>query len=218
LNSEPPLTLIIGQKNYSSWSMRVWLLLRFLGVPFREVTVFLYTSTSRSEVQQLGGESGLVPVLKEGEFAVWDTLAIFERLHEQYGRVWPSDSFDRARARSLCGEVHSGLSALREAMPVNTRARDRRAVRTSAVEADIARVIDIWTRYPPPGEPWLFGVFGGADIMFAPIATRFQTYAVELPAAARAYRSALLGHPLVTEWLELGARERDEIPLLEIGA
>ena len=213
-----PYSLVLGQKNYSSWSMRVWLLLRFLGVPFEEVTVPLYTSSSRSEVRRLGGESGLVPVLKDGEFAIWDTLAIFERLHEQYGRVWPSDSLDRARARSLSGEVHSGFSALREAMPVNTRARNRSAIRTPAVEADVERVIDIWTRHPRSGEPWLFGAFGGADIMFAPIATRFQTYSVELPNAARAYQDALLSHPLVIEWLDLGARENDEIRLLEIGA
>jgi glutathione S-transferase len=102
-------------------------------------------------------------------------------------------------------------------MPVNTRARNRKVVRTDAVETDIARVTHIWTRYPAENGSWLFGEFGGVDIMFAPVATRFQTYGVELPEPARAYQRALLEHDLVAEWLELGAREPDEIPLLEVG-
>jgi glutathione S-transferase len=217
LKPEAAFTLVLGQKNYSSWSMRAWLLMRVLDLPFEVTTIPLYTANSRAEVKALGGETGLVPVLRQGELAIWDTLSIFEYLHETYGRVWPSRPLDRARARSLCGEVHSGLNALREAMPVNTRARNRAAVRSADVEADIARVAEIWSRCPRDGHSWLFGDFGGADIMFAPIATRFQTYGVELPEPARAYQTALLGHPLVVEWLELGAGEQDEIPLLEVG-
>jgi len=213
LKPEAPYTLVLGQKNYSSWSMRAWLLMRFLGLPFEVTTISLYTSTSRSEVRALGGETGLVPVLRQGELVIWDTLSIFEHLHETYGRVWPSDPVDRARARSICGEVHSAFDALRDAMPVNTRARNRSAVRTAAADADIDRVSEIWSR----AGPWLFGAFGGADIMFAPIATRFQTYGVELSGRAAAYQAALLDHALVKEWLELGAAETDEIPLLEIG-
>jgi glutathione S-transferase len=217
LKAEAPYTLVLGQKNYSSWSMRAWLLLRFLGLPFELITVGMYTDRSRADIRALGGETGLVPLLKRGTLAIWDTLAIFEHLHEVYGRVWPSDFAQRSRARSLCGEVHSGLNALREAMPVNTRARNRKVVRTDAVETDIARVTHIWTRYPAENGSWLFGEFGGVDIMFAPVATRFQTYGVELPEPARAYQRALLEHDLVAEWLELGAREPDEIPLLEVG-
>jgi glutathione S-transferase len=217
-SSPTPYKLILGQKNYSSWSMRVWLLMRFLDLPFEVATVPLYTSASRAEVKALGGESGLVPVLRHSKFAIWDTLSIFEYLHEVHGGVWPADRIDRARARSLCGEVHSGLSALRDAMPVNTRARHRSAARTDAVDEDIGRVCEIWSAYPRGGMHWLFGEFGAADIMFAPVATRFQTYGVKLPRRPHAYQLALLGHPLVDEWLRLAAAEKDTIPRLEVGA
>jgi len=210
-------TLVLGQKNYSSWSMRAWLLLRWLGLDFEVITVPLYTDQSRAAVQALGGETGLVPVLKTGDLVIWDTLAIFEHFEETHRGVGPADPARRARARSLAGEVHSGLNALRAAMPVNTRARGHRAVRSAEVEADIARVTKIWTRYPGGDGPWLFGEFGGADIMFAPVATRFQTYGVELDGPAGAYQAQLLAHPLVAAWLALGAAETDVIPVLELG-
>src|SRR6185312_3815848 len=217
LQPEASFQLVLGQKNYSSWSMRAWLLMKFLGVPFEVVGVGLYTATSRDEVRARGGETGLVPVLRHGELAIWDTLAIFDYLYETYARVWPADNRQRARARSLAGEIHSGMTALRDAMPVNTRARHRRAQWTPGVTADVERVVDIWSRYPTAEKPWLFDQFGGADIMFAPIATRFATYDVELPPKAREYQELLLSHPLVNEWLKLGAAETDEIPVLEIG-
>ena len=208
-------TLIIGPKNYSSWSMRAWLLLRWLQVPFEEVSVDVYAPGCREAVRALGGEPGLVPVLQDGGLAIWDTPAIFEHLYELYPQVWPADRGQRARARSLCGEVHAGFGALRAAMPVNTRARGRVAQRSAEVEADIARTGEIWSRHEPGG--WLFGEFGGADIMFAPIATRFQTYGVTLGAAAAAYQDRTLAHPLVREWLRLGEQETGTIPVLEVG-
>ncbi len=212
---EPPrYTLVIGQKNYSSWSMRAWLLLRLLGVAFDEVTVPVYRPDSRDNVRALGGETGLVPVLIDGPTRIWDTLAIFEHLHETHPAVWPADRIDRARARSLSGELHSGFTALRAAMPVNTRARGRRVVRTPDVQADIDRAAAIWRA---GRGPWLFGEFCGADIMFAPVATRFQTYGVALDGAAAAYCDRLLHHPLVAEWLRLGAAEPGDIPALEVG-
>jgi glutathione S-transferase len=207
--------LVIGQANYSSWSMRAWLALRHLGLAFETRTVGLYTATSRDEVRALGGETGLVPVLRDGDLAIWDTLAIFEHLHERCGGLWPADPADRARARSLAGELHAGFSALREAMPVNTRARGRTAARTPAVEADVARVAQVWAR---ARGSWLFGGFGAADIFFAPVATRFQTYGVTLEGEAAAYQQRLLAHPLVAEWLARGAAETDRIPVLEVGA
>ena len=210
-------TLVLGQKNYSSWSMRAWLLMRWLGLDFEVITIPLYTDQSRGAVRALGGETGLVPVLKADDLTIWDTLAIFEHLHELHDGVWPADAAKRARARSLAGEVHSGLNALRAAMPVNTRARGRRAVRSPEVEADIARVKELWTRYPGQDGPWMFGAFGAADIMFAPVATRFQTYGVELGGQADAYQAQLLAHPLVAEWLAAGAAETDVVPVLELG-
>jgi len=210
-------TLVLGQKNYSSWSMRAWLLMRQLGLDFDIVTVPLYTDQSRATVQELGGETGLVPVLRAGDLVIWDTLAVFEHLHETHGGVWPADAALRARARSLAGEVHSGFNALRAAMPVNTRARGRSAVLTPEAEADIARVKEIWTTYPGRHGPWLLGDFGGADILFAPVATRFQTYGVALEGQSAAYQAQLLAHPLVSEWLALGAAEAGVIPALEVG-
>ena len=210
-------TLVLGQKNYSSWSMRAWLLLKMLEVPFKEVTVPLYRSESRQAVRALGGQTGLVPVLVDGSTAIWDTLAIFEHVYEQYPAVWPSDRSARARARSISGEIHSAFNALRSAMPVNTRARGRHANRTPEVIADIDRVVAICEERGG-GSPWLFGDFGGADIMFAPIATRFQTYGVQLEGLAKGYVDRLIEHPLVAEWLRLGAEESDVIPTLETGA
>ena len=153
-----------------------------------------------------------MPVLRAGPLVVWDTLAIFEHLHEAHGGVWPDDAVARARARSLAAEVHAGMNALRAAMPVNTRARRRKAKLTPEAEAEIGRVAEVWSAAEAP---WLFGAFGGADIMFAPIATRFQTYGVTLAGTAQAYGERLLGHPLVAEWLALA--ETDVIPLLEVG-
>jgi glutathione S-transferase len=211
-----PFTLVLGQKNYSSWSMRAWLLLKTLEVPFEEVTIPLYRPESRGAVRALGGQTGLVPVLLDRGTAIWDTLAIFEHLYEQYPGVWPADKFARARARSLSGEIHSSFNALRAAMPVNTRARERRANRTAEVQADIQRIVQIWDEYDG-GSPWLFGPFSGADIMFSPIATRFQTYGVALQGSAKNYMVRLLEHPLVAQWLRLGQQEVDVIPGLEVG-
>jgi glutathione S-transferase len=209
-------TLILGQKNYSSWSMRAWLVLKALGVSFDEVTVPLYRPESREAVRALGGQTGLVPVLLDRGTAIWDTLAIFEHLYESYPAVWPADKLDRARARSISGEIHSAFHALRSAMPVNTRARGRLANRAAEVTADIERVVEIWNAHSG-GFRWLFGAFSGADIMFAPIATRFQTYGVHLEGLAKAYMDRLLEHPLVAEWLRLGQEEVDVISTLEIG-
>jgi len=214
--SEATCTLILGQKNYSSWSMRAWLLLKSLGVPFKEITVPLYRPTSREAVRAMGGQAGLVPVLIDGGTAVWDTLAIFEHLYERYPAVWPGVCAARDRARSISGEIHSGFRALRSAMPVNTRARGRRCSRTPEVEADIERVIAICNDRGG-GSPWLFGDFCGADIMLAPIATRFQTYGIQLDGAPKDYMDRLLAHPLVVEWLRLGAAEPDVIASLEVG-
>lgn len=210
-------TLVIGEKNYSSWSMRAWLLLRMLDLPFEEVSVDLYRPGSRAAVRALGGQTGLVPVLKDGDLAVWDTLAIFEHLYETYPAVWPRPRDWRARARSLAGEVHGGFQALRAAMPVNTRARGRQPRRDADVEADIARTCEVWASPAGAAGGWLFGDFCGADIMFAPIATRFQTYGVTLEGPAAAYQQRLLDHPLVAEWLRLGAQEGKTIPTLEVG-
>jgi glutathione S-transferase len=211
------LRLVIGNKNYSSWSMRAWLLLRFVNAPFDEIGVSLYLPGSRERVMELGGQTGLVPVLQADGYPIWDTLAITEYLFEQYPSIWPDERFARARARSYCGEVHSGLNALRDAMPVNTRGRGRLAVRTPTVEQDIARVAEIWaTSGAHRDGPWLFGRFCAADIMFAPVASRFRTYGLSVTGQSALYLDELLTHPLLSEWFDLGQREPTVIEQSEL--
>ena len=201
-------TLVLGSKNYSSWSMRAWLLLRFAGTPFEERVIDLYTARSRDEVRALGGQTGLVPVLINGDTTIWDTLAITEYLYESYPAIWPESRRLRARGRSLSGEVHSSLNFMRNAMPMNTRGRNRMANITPEVAADLRRVREIWdTCLDEFGGPWLLGGFCAADIMFAPVVTRFQTYGVAVTGHAREYYESLLGHPLVIEWLDCGKAE-----------
>ena len=207
------LQLVIGNKNYSSWSMRAWMLLRFAELPFTEISIDLYRPDSRAPVLALGGETGLVPVLIADGQAIWDTLAITEFVYELCPRIWPADRLVRARARAYVGEVHSGLNAVRQAMPCNTRARDRVADRTPQVESEIARVVDIWSR---ADGAWLFGEFCAADIMFAPVAARFRTYGVEIGGRAGEYWQRLLRHPLAAEWFALGEAEPMVIEQFEL--
>jgi glutathione S-transferase len=210
-------TLVLGNKNYSSWSMRAWMLLRFVDAPFEERLIELYSTRSRDEVRALGGQTGLVPVLKDGDVAIWDTLAITEYLYELFPAIWPASRSLRARARSLCGEVHSSLNFMRNAMPVNTRGRNRVADVTAEVERDLQRVREIWdTCMDEHGGPWLFKDFCAADIMFAPIATRFQTYDVALAGRAREFYTRILDHPLVVEWLDHGRAESSFIEQFEL--
>jgi glutathione S-transferase len=217
MEHEMGLRLVLGNKNYSSWSMRAWLLLRFVNAPFDEISISLYVPGSREKVMKLGGQTGLVPVLEADGYPIWDTLAITEYRFEQYPSIWPDERFARARARSYSGEIHSSLNALRSAMPVNTRGRRRSAVRTQAVEQDIARVADIWaTSGAHRDGPWLFGRFCAADIMFAPVASRFKTYGVSVSGQAAHYLNELLSHPLVTEWFDLGHHEPTVIEQFEL--
>jgi len=212
-------TLIIGNKNYSSWSMRAWLLMRLAGVAFDEVVIPLYRDGSQTAVKDLGGETGLVPVLISDAGPIWDTLAITETLHETCSGIWPADPARRARARSYAGEVHSGFNALRDAMPVNTRGRNRQPEINAPVKADIDRVCDIWATAGQYAEgPWLFGEFGAADIMFAPVASRFQTYGIVPTEEAKPYYDALLSHLYIKEWFALGESETDTIPMFELTA
>lgn len=211
-------TLLIGNENYSSWSMRAWLLLRLAGVSFEPVSIALYTSTSRAEVVARGGQSGRVPVLEDGPLAIWETLAIAEYLHERHGNVWPTDREQRARARSVSLEMATGMLALRHAMPVNLRAMGRHVVLTPELEADIERIEAIWNScLAACSGPWLFGDYSGADVMYAPVAARFRTYAVVLGGTARAYAERLLAHPDVLEWYARAERDDSTIAAFETG-
>ena len=212
-----PLTLIIGNKNYSSWSMRPWVLLREFGIPFGERQLKFHTQEWSDHIARLS-PSGMVPVLWEGEpgggFATWDTLAIAERVQDLHPglAVWPRDPMARARARSLCAEFHSGFRAFRSAMPMNIRSSHPGKGMTPEAAKDIARVQSLWieARKAFGGKgAFLFGEFGAVDAFYAPVATRFVTYGVELKGAARDYQQALLDSAAVKAWAADAVKETE---------
>lgn len=198
------ITLVIGNKNYSSWSLRAWLAVRATGVDFDEELVRLSEPGSR-EALLAHSPAGKVPVLKDGARVVWDSLAILEYLAETRPEagLWPADAEARARARSVSAEMHSSFAALRSHMPMNLRRSLPGRGRGAGVADDIARICAIWRdcreRFGQAG-PFLFGAFTGADAMYVPVATRFRTYAVELDPVSAAYADAVLTLPAFQEW------------------
>jgi glutathione S-transferase len=212
-----PLTLVIANKNYSSWSMRPWVLLRAREIPFRERMVKFESQDWKDSIAKLS-PSGLVPVLWEGEpgkgLATWDTLAIAERLHELLPErgIWPADALLRARARSVAAEMHAGFRALRGAMPMNIRSRYPGKGMSEGVGRDISRIEFLWNdlraKYGKKG-PYLFGEFCAADAFYAPVATRLVTYGVELKGAAREYQQALLDSAAVKAWSADAVKETE---------
>jgi len=200
----PKLELVIGNKNYSSWSMRPWITLRESGIAFDEIRFSLFTDDWRARI---GGysPSGKVPVLRIDGKPVWDSLAILETLAELYPdkRLLPADAAARAQARSVCAEMHSGFQALRSTMPMNIRGSYPGKGHTPEVNRDIERIGTIWmqcrSRFGGGGE-LLFGRFTIADAMYAPVVMRFKTYAVTLPAAAQAYCDAVERLTSVRQW------------------
>ena len=211
------LTLVIGNKNYSSWSMRPWIALRGAGIAFRERLLKFESQDWRDNIDKLS-PSGLVPVLWEGEpgagFATWETLAIIERAHELFpaAAVWPAEPRARARARSICAEMHAGFRALRGAMPVNIRSRYPGKGMSPEVAKDIERIGALWSAARAEfgrGGPYLFGAFSAADAYYAPVATRLVTYGVALAGAAREYQQALLAAPAVQAWCADAVKETE---------
>jgi glutathione S-transferase len=206
------MILVLGNRNYSSWSMRAWLAVRFTKLPFEVVDIALFESGAREQVKALGGETGLVPLLVDGQCAIWETNAIVEYLYEQCPSIWPSCPVLRSKARSLCNEVSTGFGSLKNELPVNIRARKQTTDISDGTKLDIDRVGQIWQNCSGAHSgPWLFGEFCAADIYFAPIATRFQSYAVQLQGDALLYQQAILAHPLVSEWIELSRQDHSII-------
>ena len=201
---QPGLTLVIGNKNYSSWSMRPWLALVAFGIPFKEVMVLLDRADTASNIAAYSA-CGKVPVLLAGSITVWDSLAICEYLAEQFPEqhLWPQDVAARATARSICAEMHSGFGGLRSAMSMNIKARFPGRGRTAAAQADIGRISEIWeeclSRFGH--HEFLFGDFSIADAFFAPVVMRFRTYDVALAPALNAYCERVLAHPAVARWI-----------------
>jgi len=214
------LKLYIGNKNYSSWSMRPWVLLKQAGIPFEEVMVRFDSFEAGSSFKSTLGPVnpvGKVPVLIDDGFAVWDTLAIAEYVAEKYleKSLWPRDVKARARARSVCAEMHSGLSGLRSNCPMNIEAslpeigqlvwRDKAAVR-----ADVARIVEMWTSLlNEHGGPLLFGNFSVADAYFAPVCMRLKTYALPVPAVISDYVARVCALPGVKAWIDQALDEKD---------
>ena len=215
--SETELT--ISSKNYSSWSLRGWLLLRLSGLPFTERKVDPNDAAARDELL-LRTSSIRVPSLRHDGVEVWDTLAIAEYLNELRPRaqMLPKDRAARARCRSISGEMHSGFEALRTSLPMNLRAHRPGFVVWSAARADIERICTIWNQCLDTwGGPWLFGERRSvADAMYAPVATRFATYDVKLDDACAGYRDRTLAEPDLAEWTAAALQEADELPDLEV--
>ncbi|HEX4928986.1 MAG TPA: glutathione S-transferase family protein [Burkholderiales bacterium] len=199
------MLLVIGNKNYSSWSLRAWLAMKVLGLPFEEKRIALYTDEAKAELLRYS-PAGKVPILVDGGTTVWDSLAILEYLAERHPGLWPSDRAERARARSICAEMHSGFPSLRTHMSMNVRRRYPDKGRTPEVLAEIERIQAI---FDAAKGPFLFGAFGAADAMYAPVVLRFRTYAVEV--RNRRYMEAVLALPAMQEWIAAAGRETESI-------
>jgi glutathione S-transferase len=206
------LKLVIGNKNYSSWSMRPWLALRANDIPFEEIFVPLYTGEADKRRLLSFTPSGKVPTLIDGDVTIWDSLAIVEYLAERFPekRLWPEDRASRAHARSISAEMHSGFAALRNECGMNLHRPVRAIALSEDARANIKRIQQIWIecreRYGKGG-PYLFGAFGGADAMFAPVVHRFRTYEIEVAPEAQAYMATMMSLPAFAEWTRAGLAE-----------
>lgn len=216
------LKITIGNKVYSSWSLRGWLAVKQSGLPFEEEVVSLYGTEweERCLAPDFAASNGKVPLLWDGDSAVWESLAIIDYLADRVGRdrFWPGDDAARALARSMASEMHAGYGALRSQHTMNLRHVYAPEPLTPEVAADVQRITSLWdqakTRFGQGGD-FLFGGFGAVDIMFAPVVTRFRTYSIALPSLAADYCEAVRAHPFMVEWAEGAAGESWVIPKFE---
>jgi glutathione S-transferase len=208
------MKLIIGNRAYSSWSMRGWLACKQSGLEFEELVVPMFDEAweKRREGDEFAPSLGKVPILWDGECVVWDSLAIVEFLADRVGRdtFWPAEDAARGMARSMAAEMHSGFANLRRDLPMNVRASFASKALSDEVESEVVRILNLWAqaraRFGGSGE-YLFGDWSAADIMFAPVVTRFVTYAVPVPPFAATYMEAVLHRADVVEWIELAQDE-----------
>jgi glutathione S-transferase len=210
------LKLVIGNKNYSSWSLRGWLALAQAGLEFEEIRIPLSRPESKEQILRYS-PSGKVPCLIDDGLTIFDSLAICEYVNEQHaaGRLWPSDVAARARARAVAAEMHSGFAALRTHMSMDIRARyperGAAAQQRDDVAADIARIKEVWTECLAAGGPLLFGEFSIADAFYAPVVTRFATYGVALPGPLAAYSDRVIALPSMRRWIAAARTEVETI-------
>jgi glutathione S-transferase len=206
------MLLVIGNKNYSSWSLRPWLAMKVLGLAFDEKRIPLDTPGTKQEILRYS-PAGKVPCLVDGSLAIWDSLAILEYLAERHPQLWPADVARRAQARSISAEMHSGFANLRKHMGMNVRKHYPGRGRTPEVLEEIRRIDALWSQAKGP---FLFGAFGAADAMYAPVVLRFRTY--EVPVSNREYAEAMLALPAMREWIEAAEREPETIPQFDLPA
>lgn len=205
------LKLIIGNKNYSSWSLRPWILLKYFKIPFEEILIPLYEGKYKQKILKYS-PNGKVPALIHGSVVIWESLAICQYIADLFPkkRMWPQHMRDRALAYSIAQEMHAGFTQLRTHMPCNIRSRYPGCGMTPEVKKDIDRILEIWSacrkRFKNQG-PFLFGYFTVADAMYLPIVTRLRTYGVALKGLSRDYAETMLGLPAFKEWEEAGTRE-----------
>jgi glutathione S-transferase len=202
------MRLLIGNKNYSSWSLRPWIAMQALGIPFEEELIFLDKPDTQEKIRR-HNPAGRVPCLIDGDLVVWDSLAILEYLAERHPGLWPAERAQRARARSVAAEMHSGFPELRNAMSMNVRKRYPGKGRSAEVDLEIRRIEEIWR---DAAKPFLFGAFCAADAMFAPVVLRLRTYEPPVSASTRAYMDAMLALPAMREWIAAAEREGEAIP------
>jgi glutathione S-transferase len=216
----PHPTHVIGNKNYSSWSLRPWLLLKHIGAEFAEIKINLYTGNYRDRILHYS-PAGHVPILIDGSRTIWESLAICEYAAEKWPspKTWPADAGVRAHARSIAAEMHAGFSALRSEFPMNCRQRRTGVIPSAQAQADIERIVQIWqTCLRSHRGPWLFGEFSIADAMYAPVALRFFTYGVALAPQAAAYVDAVVEDPPIRAWIADARNETEVIAQAERGA
>ncbi|WP_343652861.1 glutathione S-transferase family protein [Herbaspirillum sp.] len=208
-------TLVIANKNYSSWSMRPWVAMVAFDIPFKEVRVLLDQPDTAADIARYTG-SGRVPVLLDGDIAIWDSLSICEYLAEQFPErgLWPARTDARAIARSICAEMHSGFTGLRSAMSMDIRGRYPGQGRTPEAQADIGRVCEIWEECLSQfgHHDFLFGDFSIADAFYAPVVMRFVSYQVPLAPALQAYADRVREHPAVARWITEALAEKEILP------
>ncbi|CCO47096.1 putative Glutathione S-transferase [Vibrio nigripulchritudo SOn1] len=214
------MLLILGNKNYSTWSLRGWLMLEKSGVNYDEKIISLVGSGFYKEVQQYT-PALKVPALVDGDVQVWDSLAICEYINDAYmsGEAWPTDAKERAKARSLAAEMHSGFHAIRSEMPMNIRAT-RKVELSEQAKLEIARIEQIWSEQSSEFKNkggWLFGSWSIADVMFAPVALRFKTYQIEIGAEAQRYADHVLSCSAIQKWIEEALLEDEVVPQGEAG-
>ena len=211
--SDMTLKLVIGNKNYSSWSMRPWLAMRGCNIAFEEIFVPIYTDDKADKDRLLSfSPAGKVPILIDGDITVWDSLAIIEYLAERFPEagLWPQGVAERAHARAISAEMHSGFVPLRSACGMNLHRPVRAIPLSDEVKANVARIEQIWSdcraQYGARG-PYLFGAFSAADAMYAPVVHRFRTYAIDVTAQTRAYMDTMMAMPAFAEWTRDGLAE-----------